>query len=100
MQRLSTIFSEIRDKLKAHSTVYADKEYYSRPAVISRKQKKRHLAAIKKNNMKNKNHTLDRWYSIIGVSVERVFPRRNPQVRYRGEKNQFAAPLCRLLAVT
>ena len=72
--------------------VYADKGYCTRPAVIASQQKGCHLAAIKKNNMKNKNYDLDRWYSTIRAPYERVFSQRNPRVRYRGiERNQFAA---------
>ena len=72
--------------------VYAVKGYCTRPAVIASQQKGCHLAAIKKNNMKNKNYDLDRWYSTIRAPYERVFSQRNPRVRYRGiERNQFAA---------
>ena len=72
--------------------VYTDKGYCTRPAVIASKQKGCHLAAIKKNNMKDKNYDLDRWYSKVRAPYERVFSQRNPRVRYRGiEKNQFAA---------
>ena len=72
--------------------MYAEKGYCIHPAVIASKQKGCHLAAIKKNNMKNKNHDLDRWDSTILAPYARVFSQRNPRVRYRGiEKNQFAA---------
>jgi hypothetical protein len=51
-----------------------------------------HLAAIKKNNMKDKNTDLDRWYSKIRAPYERVFSNTSKRVRYRGiAKNQFAA---------
>ena len=71
--------------------VYADKGDCTHPAVIASKQKGCHLATIKKNNMKNKNHDLDRWDSTIRAPYKRVFSQRNPRVRYRGiENNQFA----------
>ena len=72
--------------------IYADKGYCTQPAKTAAARKQVHLAAIKKNNMKEKNHDLDRWYSTIRAPYERVFSQRNPRVRYRGlEKNQFAA---------
>lgn len=72
--------------------VYAGKGYCTKPAGIAAARKYLHLAAIRKNNMKDKNHGPDRWYSKIRAPYERVFSQRNPRVRYRGiEKNQFTA---------
>ena len=72
--------------------VYTDKGYCTAPAKRTAARKHVHLAAIKKDNMKGKNHDLDRWYSKIRAPYERVFSQRNPRVRYRGiEKNQFSA---------
>ena len=72
--------------------IYADKAYCSKSAKRITMKKGCHLAAIKKNNMKNKNSDLDRWYSRIRSPYERVFSKQNKRVRYLGiEKNQFSA---------
>lgn len=72
--------------------VYADKGYCDKNAKKAVAKRNLHLAAIKKNNMKNKNRDLDRWYSKIRAPYERVFSKTNHRVRYRGiEKNQFTA---------
>jgi IS5 family transposase len=72
--------------------VYADKGYCIAPAVREAKRKGVHLAAIKKNNMKDKNKDKDRWYSGIRAPYERVFAQDNKRARYVGvAKNQFAA---------
>lgn len=69
-----------------------DKGYCINPAPRIAKAKGVHLAAIKKNNMKNKNRDQDRWYSSIRSPYERVFSQRERRVRYKGiAKNQFAA---------
>ena len=71
---------------------YLDKGYCINPAPKIAQAKGIHLAAIKKNNMKNKNRDKDRWYSGIRSPYERVFSQRERRVRYRGiAKNQFAA---------
>ncbi|NGX32162.1 MAG: hypothetical protein K1060chlam4_00203, partial [Candidatus Anoxychlamydiales bacterium] len=71
---------------------YLDKGYCINPAPKIAKAKGVHLAAIKKNNMKNKNKDQDRWYSGIRSPYERVFSQRERRVRYRRvAKNQFAA---------
>ena len=50
-----------------------------------------YLAAIKKNNMKDKDRDLERWLSGIRAPYERVFSKQNKRVRYVGvAKNQFA----------
>lgn len=72
--------------------VYADKAYCTKPSQLIAKCKGLHLAAIKNNNMKDKNKDKDRWYSKIRAPYERVFAQRNKNVRYNGiAKNQFAA---------
>ena len=71
--------------------VYLDKGYCIGEAPKIAKSRSIHLAAIKKNNMKNKNKDQDRWYSGIRAPYERVFSKREKRVRYRGiAKNQFA----------
>lgn len=76
----------------SQGAVYADKGYCIAPAVREAKRKSVHLAAIKKNNMKDKNKDKDRWYSGIRAPYERVFAQDNKRARYTGiAKNQFAA---------
>ena len=71
--------------------VYADKGYCVAPAKIAAARKGVHLCAIKKNNMKEKNYDLDRYYSSIRSPLERVFSQDNKRLRYIGiAKNQFA----------
>jgi len=71
--------------------VYADKGYCTKPSQIIAKKNNLHLAAIKNNNMKDKNKDKDRWYSKIRAPYERVFARQNKRVRYNGiAKNQFS----------
>lgn len=76
----------------SQGAIYADKAYcilYARKAAAKRQC---HLAAIKKNNMKDKNKDKDRWYSGIRAPYERVFAHQSKRVRYSGiAKNQFAA---------
>ena len=51
-----------------------------------------HLCAIKKNNMKDKNKDLDKYYCKLRSPYERVFSKTNHRVRYLGiVKNQFTA---------
>ena len=72
--------------------IYGDKGYCTAPARTSAARRGCHLAAIKRNNMKEKNRDLDRWVTKIRSPYERVFSQRNKRVRYRGvSKNQFAA---------
>lgn len=71
--------------------VYADKGYCPNHVAQTAKSKGVHLAAIKKNNMKNKNRDLDRWYTKIRSPYERVFSKQRRRVRYNGvAKNQFS----------
>lgn len=72
--------------------VYGDKAYCAKEARHATSKRSCHLAAIKKNNMKDKNHDKDRWLTGIRSPYERVFSQQNKRVRYRGVvKNQFAA---------
>lgn len=72
--------------------IYADKGYCTNPAKQAAARKGCHLAAIKKNNMKDKNADQDRWYSKIRAPYERVFSADPKRVRYKGiAKNQFTA---------
>ena len=72
--------------------IYADKAYCTQPAKKAAARGGCHLAAIKKNNMKDKNKEKDAWYTKLRAPYERVFAQQNKRVRYRGvAKNQFAA---------
>lgn len=76
----------------SQGAAYADKAYGCAPARQTAARKGCHLAAIKKNNMKDKNRDQDRWYSAIRAPYERVFSQDNKRARYKGvAKNQFAA---------
>lgn len=71
---------------------YLDKGYCDKHAQQTAATKGVHLAAIKKNNMKNKNFDLDRFYCKIRAPFEHVFSKDNKRARYRGiAKNQFSA---------
>ena len=71
---------------------YADKGYCVGDAPRHARQRGVHLAAITKNNMKDKNKDKDRWISGIRAPYERVFSKDNKRARYLGvAKNQFAA---------
>jgi IS5 family transposase len=72
--------------------VHGDKAYSDNNCQIIAKANNLHLCAIKKNNMKDKNHDLDRWHSGLRAPYERVFSNQNKRTRYRGiAKNQFHA---------
>jgi IS5 family transposase len=72
--------------------VYADKGYCDKNAKITAQTKNLHLAAVKKNNMKNKNRDLDSYCTKVRAPFERVFSKQNKRVRYKGiAKNQFTA---------
>jgi len=71
---------------------YADKAYCDKNAKRTAAAKGLHLAAIKKNNMKDKNKDLDRYYTSTRSPFENVFSQDNKRARYRGiAKNQFSA---------
>lgn len=70
---------------------YVDKGYCVGEAPKEAMRRNVYLAAIKKNNMKDKDRDLDRWLSGIRAPYERVFSKQNKRVRYVGvAKNQFA----------
>lgn len=70
---------------------YADKGYCTAPAKNAARAKGVHLAAVKKNNMNDKNFDLDKYYTRIRSPFERVFSKDNKRLRYIGlAKNQFA----------
>ena len=76
----------------SQGAIYADKGYCTFPARQATALKGCRLAAIKKNNMKDKNVGQDRWYSKIRAPYECVFSNNPKRVRYKGiAKNQFAA---------
>ena len=63
---------------------YADKGYCDKHAKAA--------AAMKKNNMKDKNKDLDKCYCKLISPYERVFSKTRKRVRYQGiAKNQFTA---------
>jgi len=75
----------------SQGAVYADKGYCTAPAKIAAKSKGVHLGAIKKNNMKEKNFDLDKYYTKLRSPYERIFSQDNKRARYVGiAKNQFA----------
>jgi IS5 family transposase len=75
----------------SQGAVYADKGYCTSPAKIAAKSKGVHLGAIKKNNMKDKNFDLDKYYTKLRSPFERVFSQDNKRTRYVGiAKNQFS----------
>jgi IS5 family transposase len=76
----------------SQGAVYADKGYCDKNAKITAQTKNIHLAAVKKNNMKNKNRDLDSYYTKLRAPFEHVFSKQNKRVRYKGiAKNQFTA---------
>ena len=75
----------------SQGAVFADKGYCTKPAQKAAAKNNVHLAAIKLNNMRDKNKDLDKWRTKIRSPFERVFSKRNKRVRYLGiAKNQFA----------
>lgn len=76
----------------SQGATYADKGYCTRPAQDVAKAKGVHLAAVKKNNMKDKNFDLDRYFTKLRSPFESVFSKDNKRARYVGvAKNQFSA---------
>ena len=60
-------------------------------AKIEAARKNAHLCAVKKNNMQGKSFDLDKYYTKIRSSFQRVFLRHNKGLSYTGiAKNQFA----------
>lgn len=72
--------------------VYADKGYCDKNAKAAAAKRNLHLAAVKKNNMIDKNKDLAKFYPKMRSPDERVFSKTNHRVRYQGiVKNQFTA---------
>lgn len=82
----------LKHVLPSQGAVYADKGYCSQEANKDARSKNVHLCAIKKNNMKDKNKDLDKYYTSIRSPYERVFSQDNKRARYKGiAKNQFSS---------
>src|SRR3990167_1152942 len=72
--------SSFKHVCPSQGACYLDKGYCINPAPKIAKSKGIHLAAIQKNNMKEKNKDRDRWYSGIRSPYERVFSQRERRV--------------------
>ena len=59
---------------------YADNGYCDKHPKITAATKNLHLAAGKKNNMKNKNRDLDSYYTKLRAPFEHVFSKQNKRV--------------------
>lgn len=89
----------LKNVCSSQGAIYADKGYCTAPAKQAAACKGCYLAAIKKNNMKNKNADQDRWYSKIRAPYECVFSGDPKRVRYKGvAKKAFSLmlPICYL----
>ena len=81
----------LKNVCPSQGAIYADKGYCGKKAKSAAAKRQCHLAAIRKNNMLDKNKDQDRWYTKIRAPYERVFSQQNKRVRYVGvAKNQFA----------
>ena len=81
----------LKNVCPSQGAVYADKGYCTKHAKQATAKRGCHLAAIKKNNMLEKNKDQDRWYTKIRAPYERVFSQQRRRTRYCGvAKNQFA----------
>lgn len=81
----------LKNVCPSQGAVYADKGYCTKRAKRAAAKRGCHLAAIKKNNMLEKNKDQDRWYTKIRAPYERVFSQQRRRTRYCGvAKNQFA----------
>ena len=91
--KASTIDSKgMKHVIPESGAVYADKGYCDKNAKAAAAKKNLHLAAIKRNNMLDKNKDLDKWYCKLRSPYERIFSKTNHRVRYKGiAKNQFTA---------
>lgn len=91
--KASTIDSKGMKHVTPNSgAVYGDKGYCDKNAKAAAAKRNLHLAAVKKNNMKNKNKDLDKFYAKIRAPYERTFSKTSHRVRYLGiVKNQFTA---------
>jgi len=91
--KASTIDSKgMKHVIPNSGAVYADKGYCDKNAKKASAKRDLHLAAVKKNNMKDKNKDLDKFYTKLRSPYERVFSKTSHKVRYLGiAKNQFTA---------
>ena len=81
----------LKNVCPSQGAIYTDKGYCGKKAKRAAAKRQCHLAAIRKNNMLDKNKDQDRWYTKIRAPYERVFSQQNKRVRYVGvSKNQFA----------
>jgi len=77
--------------LQNGGATYANNAYCVAPDKLGTTRKGIHLCSIKKNNMKDKNFDLDRYYTFIRSPFERLFSHDNKRLCYVGiAKNQFA----------
>ncbi|WP_419234540.1 transposase [Rickettsia endosymbiont of Nabis limbatus] len=77
--------------MPSSGATYVDKGYCTISTKNAAAKKGVHLCAIKKNNMKDKNFDLDKYYTKIRAPFEMVFSKDNKRVRYIGiAKNQFS----------
>ncbi len=91
--KASTIDSKgMKHVIPNSGAVYGDKGYCDKNAKMTVAKRNLHLGAMKKNNMKDKNKDLDKWYCKLRSPYERIFSKTNHRVRYQGiAKNQFTA---------
>ena len=91
--KASTVDSKgMKHVIPSQGAVYADKGYCDKNAKKAASKRNLHLAAVKKNNMKDKNKDLDKFYTKLRSPYERVFSKTSHRVRYQGvAKNQFTA---------
>lgn len=81
----------LKHVLPHQGSIYADKGYATKQANIDATKKGCYLRAVKKNNMKGKDHKQDVFFTKMRAPYERVFSKTNHRVRYKGiAKNQFA----------
>jgi len=82
----------LKNVCPGQGAIYADKGYCTHQAKQDANKKGCYLAAILKNNMKEKNKDKDRWITKIRSPYESVFSKQRRRTRYCGTaKNQFAA---------
>ena len=74
--------------------VFADKAYCIEKAQEILRANNCHSGAIKKNNMKDKDHAKDNWISAMRMPFEGVFSKMSKECRYRGrDKTLFQATM-------
>lgn len=80
--------------LPKSGAIYADKGYCTSSAKSASASKGIHLCSVKKNNMKDKNFDLDKYYTMILSPFERVFSKDNKRLRYVGIAKISLQNLC------